>query len=126
MLISALRYFLALKSSNKIHSSTSKVTAAVDVFFSVLFTCTCLLFAFTIAQDLPVSFFAEDCASQDRTKRPVSVYRKFLLAVPNLYTIILLITDVKMLLFLKKAILPARHDDICINKGETFFIFNFI
>ena len=122
MLISALRYSLALKSSKNIHPSTARVSAVVIVIFFFLSTCTCLIFAFAIVQDLPFSFFVEDCASRDRSKRIVSVCSKFLLSVPNLYTVILLITDVKMLLFLKKAILPERQHDNLINEGKIFFL----
>ena len=127
MLVSAVRYFLALKSVKNIHPSTAKVSVVSVAIFSFLSSFTCLLFALTIAQDIPFSFLIEDCADRDRRERTISLLSKVVLTVPNLYTVILLLTDVKMLLFLKKTILPdsssnRRNEDRQMNQGKYLFV----
>ena len=123
LLISCVRYFLAKKSAKNIKPSNNKVltfTLLIFLFFAIL---QATYFVSKSMLDIPFSFFTEACAYPEKEPRSYSFFNNIVLQMPNLFSIISLMVDMKIILFLKRIILPTNNAPPVDFQGKNFINF---
>ena len=108
VLISIVRYFLAKLSAQNIQPSNKKVsTIALTVFtaLAAISLSACMIHA---VLDLPLAFSIEVCANRDLSERRIEPFSTLVLLIPNIYSLISLVIDMKMIQFLRKVIIPVK------------------
>ena len=110
LLISLLRYCLAKKSAQNIQPSNKKVSLfalAIFMFYAIFIITTCVLHA---VFDLPLAFFIEVLSRPQKSPRTLRQWTMIFLQIPNFCNLLSLVTDIQMLKFLKKVIIPTKEN----------------
>ena len=110
LLISLLRYCLAKKSAKNIQPSNKKVSLfalAIFLFYAIVIIIICVLHA---VFDFPLAVFIEVLSNPEKSPRPLKPWTMIFLQIPNFCYLLSLVTDIKMLKFLKKVIIPAKEN----------------
>ena len=106
LLISLTRYILARNSAKNIQPSNKKVsTIAIAVFSTTAAVIVAICVTYALF-DIPLVAYVEICAG--KILRPGHFTAKFFLMAPNVWNVLALLTDIEMLKFLKKVIIPTN------------------
>ena len=106
-LIAAVRYILAKLSAKNIQPLSMKVSAIALAVFTALGAISVAICVTHAVLDLPMAFSIEVCADRDLFERPIKPLSTLLLSIPNIYKLFSMVVDIKMILFLRKVIIPA-------------------
>ena len=122
LLIALTRYTLTLKSAKNIRPSNAKVTALGLGIFATAVVTIISFFVYHFKFDIPTAYYIEACAYYDEEPRLMSKLTIFFLFHPNFLNVLSLLTDIRMLIFLKKVIMPLPKNEILEGPGKIFLI----
>ena len=108
-LITSVRLYLAKKSAKNMHPSNKKVLSCALSLFTLIAGFYTGFFVICTIMDVPYSLFADSCMNPNQEPRMQSRPALFVINSPNFFNIFSLITDLRMLRFLKQTILPASN-----------------
>ena len=108
VLISIVRYSLAKLSARNIQPSNKKVSAIALGVFTALAALTLFICLTHAVFDLPLAISIEVCANRDVSARPVKLLSTLFLLIPNIYYLSSLAVDLKMIIFLRKVLIPTK------------------
>ena len=103
LLISQIRLTLAQKASKNIKPSNKKVLCVTLSVFLIIAAPTLTYYGLNAMFGMPIAFFVETCAFPNEEPRFLSRLHLFVLQMPNFFNVLSLITDLKMLRFLKNS-----------------------
>ena len=109
LLIALTRYLLAIKAAKNIHPNNKRVTLtaigvfAVDAGFIIAF------FLVMFHLEISTMYYTNVCAYPKQDQRPIPTPLVLLMLHPNVYNILSLLTDIKMVRFLKTVIIPSSN-----------------
>ena len=106
-LISNIRFYLANKAAKNIHPSNKKVLSYALGLFALIAAFFLAYFVIFLIMDIPLSLFSEICLNPDQEPRTFPRSTRFVLNSPNIFNICSLMTDLRMLRFLKRTILST-------------------
>ena len=113
LLIAVTRYTLSVKSAKNIHPSNRKVSIIALGSFSTAVVTVITFLGVNLWLGIPISYFEHACAKPGEGNPPsVFLLTTLFLFHPNFCNILTLITDINLLRFLRKVILPSRGDEI--------------
>ena len=118
LLISLIRYTLARESARNIQHSNKKVSTFAILLFatsSTVILAICVIFALF---DFSLVAFVDICAGKD--VRPKHIAANLFLLAPNVWNVLALLTDIQMLKFLKKVIMPSNSNALQ-GLGKCYF-----
>ena len=107
-LISSIRFYLANKAAKNIHPSNKRVLSYTLIMFALVVTFYPSYFAICLMMDVSYSLFSESCLYPDQEPRTLSLATKIVLGSPILFNIVSLMTDLRMLRFLKRTVLSTN------------------
>ena len=112
LIIAVIRYTLTLKSAKNIHPSDAKVTyIALGIFVVVASTIiSCFIFHYKLG--FPTAYFVDACAYPEVQPRQLTKFTTLFLIHPNIVNFLSLVTDIKMLIFLRKVIMPSVQIEV--------------
>ena len=110
LLIAVTRYTLTLKSAKNIHPTDSKVTILVLSIFAMVVCTVLFFFLYNFILGIPTTYFIEACAHPGVEPRILPKLTMLFLFHPYISNILSLVTDIKMLILLKKVIMPSRKN----------------
>ena len=110
MLIAAVRYFLAKKVFKNNRPSNFKVTCWSLSIFGLIVVVYVIHVSVNIVLDIPIGRIAEGCAQEARGEaRHVPYTNLMMLLVINIYPVISIVTDLSLLGFIRKTIMPTTQ-----------------
>jgi hypothetical protein len=108
MLISAVRYFLAKKVFKNHRPSNFKVTCWSLFIFGFIVIVNVIHVTVNFVLDTPIGKLVEGCAHEARGEaRQVPLTNLMMLLVINIFPVISIVTDLYLLAFLRKTIMPT-------------------
>ena len=122
LIIAVIRYTLALKSAKNIHPSDAKVTnLALGIFIIVASTIiSCFIFHFELG--FPTAYFIDACAYPEVQPRQLTKFTTLFLIHPNVVNFLSLVTDIQMLIFLSKVIMPSIQTEVSGGAGKILLM----
>ena len=109
LLIALTRYLLAIKAAKNIHPNNKRVTLTAIGVFAVAAGFFIAFFLVTFHLDISTVYFTDVCAYPEQDHRPIPAPIVLFNLHHNVYYILSLLTDIKMLRFLKTVILPSSN-----------------
>ena len=109
LLIALTRYLLAIKASKNIHPNNKRVTLTAIGIFGVAAGFIVGFFLVTFHLDISTVYYTDVCAYPEQDRRPIPAPLVLFILHPIVYNILSLLTDIKMLRFLKTVILPSSN-----------------
>ena len=109
LLITVTRYVLATKSAKNIQLNNNKVTQIVLGIFTAAAGFNIIFFIVNLKFGTINSSFLSVCAQWKQGPKNVSILMVLFLFHPNICNFFSLLTDIKMLMFLQKVIIPTNN-----------------
>jgi len=114
LIIAIVRLELAKKSAKNIHPSNKRVLCISLGVFTLIAIAILVYFLIHSMLNIPFALFADACLNPDIESRSFSIHG-LVLQLPTLFNILSLITDVRMIRFLKKVIIPLNNQSNGVN-----------
>ncbi len=105
--ITSIRFYLANQAAKNIHPSNKKVLTNAMSFFVLIAACYMAFFVICTTMNICYSLFIDLCMTPTQEPRTLSNLTMAVLHSPNYFNIFSLITDLRMLRFLRQTILPT-------------------
>ena len=121
LIIALIRYTLTLKSAKNIHPSDAKVTNIALGIFVIVATTVITCFIFHLKLGFPTAYFIDACAYPEVEPRQLTKFTTLFLLHPNVVNFLSLVTDIQMLIFLRKMIMPSIKIEVTGGAGKIFF-----
>ena len=125
VLIAIVRYSLAKLSARNIQPSNKKVSAIALAVFTALAAFTLYICLTHAVLDWPLAISIEVCANTDVSARPVKLLSTLFLSIPNIYYLLSLAVDLKIIIFLRKVIMPT-NPNVLSGLGNNSFTFSYV
>ena len=122
LLIALTRYTLTLKAAKNIRPSNAKVTVLGLGIFATAVVTIISFFVYHFKFDIPTAYYIEACACYDEEPRLMSKLTICFLFHPNFLNVLSLVTDIQMLIFLKKVIMPLPKIEVREGSGKIILI----
>ena len=119
LLITVTRYVLATKSAKNIQLNNKKITLIVLGIFTAAAGFNIIFFIVNLKFGTINSSFVSVCAHWKQEPKNIPILIVIFLFHPNICNILSLLTDIKMLMFLQKVIIPT-HNSQNLGTGKIF------
>ena len=123
VLITLTRYILAKLSAKNIQPSNKKVSVIALALFTAFAAISLIVISIHAVLDLPLATSVEICI-RGLSARPINPLSALSLMIPIIYNVVSLVTDMKMIIFLRKVIIPAIAN-VLSGLGTHFCVFLF-